>query len=309
MAGAAGEAADEAAAAKTDGSMSMKEVISAKTRRMPTEEIAGRYGSTLPEVDEEEGDEDQQWVPDHLRGFFEGFLEIPDMDRQIGYAINQALGKGSDRTSRTGNVLIFGGHGCGKTTIARGLAQAIAKERGRVSVRMAQIYATDLNRKDIASTFAKIAGGLLIVEEAGDLEDAAAEQITTAMEFRTDGLIVVFEDEQRYLHELLMRHPRLTMKFTSQIYIPEFTADQLVEFGEIYANRNEFTLSDGGAEALSKSMEALAAAQDEPVPITSVKEKVDLAMKRANKLGRRMFGGRKRYDEDGRIFLNAKDFR
>ena len=62
------------------------------------------------------------------------------------------------------------------------------------------------------------------MEEAGDLEPGTVEQLTTAMEFRTDGLVVILEDEQQYIHELLMRHPRFTMKFTAQIYIPEYTS-------------------------------------------------------------------------------------
>ena len=218
------------------------------------------------------------------------------------------MAKGNDRTSRTGNVLITGGHGYGKTTIAIGLAKAIAQERGSQFVKMAKIYAADLNRKDIAATIAKIAGGVLIVEEAGDLEDSVADQLTTAMEFRTDGMILILEDEQRYIHDLLMRHPRLTMKFTSQIYIPAFTIDELVGFGQIYAREHDHTISEEGCATLSKKLDAQVQ-QGELMSITTVLDQVEHAMNRANKFSRKLFSGKKRYDSEGRVILLDKDFR
>ena len=250
----------------------------------------------------------KKYLKDSLRGFFDGYLEIQNMERQIAAAIEQALRKGNDRTSRTGNILIFGGHGCGKTTIATGLAKAIAQEQGNQFVKMARIYATDLNRKDIAATVAKIAGGVLIVEEAGDLDDGVADQLTTAMEFRTDGLILILEDEQRYMHDLLMRHPRLTMKFTSQIYIPVFTVEELVGFGKLYADDHDYVIGEDAESALGRKLTAMAS-QGDALSITSVLDLVDQAFVRANKFGRKLFSGRKRYDSEGRIVLLEKDFR
>ncbi len=289
--------------------MSMEDIIGAKTRRIPTEEIQ--------EASAQEGEEHEESTPaagpkkylkDSLRGFFDGYLGIQNMERQIAAAIDQALLKGADRTSRTGNILIFGGHGCGKTTIATGLAKAIAQEQGNQFVKMAKIYATDLNRKDIAATVAKIAGGVLIVEEAGDLDDSVADQLTTAMEFRTDGLILILEDEQRYMHDLLMRHPRLTMKFTSQIYIPVFTVEELIEFGKLYADDHDYMISEDASSALGTKLSTMAAAGD-ALSITSVLDLVDQAVARANKFGRKLFAGKKRYDSQGRVILLEKDFR
>ena len=287
--------------------LSMEEIIGARTRRIPTQEIAQEMAQD-EEAQEEREKDGKKYLKDSLRGFFDGYLQIQNMERQIGAAIDQALKKGADRTSRTGNILIFGGHGCGKTTIATGLAKAIAQEQGKQFVKMAKIYATDLNRKDIAATVAKIAGGVLIVEEAGDLDDGVADQLTTAMEFRTDGLIIILEDEQRYMHDLLMRHPRLTMKFTSQIYIPVFTVEELAEFGKLYADDHDYVISEDAAAALSTKISAMAA-QGDVLSITNVLDLVDQAMARANKFTRKLFAGKKRYDSQGRIVLLEKDFR
>ena len=353
-----------AAGVSAHEAMSMKEVMTAATRRVPTEEIAKRHGQTPLTPDEIEAAKDgdnapdagaghdriapgtaaemgeagekapqeadgapseekpapagagsapkqpeRMWLKKELRGFFEGYLGIRDMDRQIAGAIEQILAKGDDKTSRTGNVLIFGGHGCGKTTIGTGIAKAIAQERGSGYVKMAKIYAADLNRKDIAATIARIAGGVLIVEEAGDLDDMVADQLTTALEFRTDGLILILEDEQRYIHDLLMRHPRLTMKFTSQIYIPPFTASDLVGFAALYADDRDYVISDEAAAVLKEKLTGLIENSDNGVSITNVLDITDEAIARANKFSRKLFSGKKRFDGQGRVILQDKDFR
>ena len=247
-------------------------------------------------------------LKEYQKSLFPGFLDIQNLEAQIASAIALAEQKGDDRTSRTGNILIFGDHGCGKTTIAVGIAKAIAQDKGNQFVKMAKIYAADLNRKDIAATIAKIAGGVLIVEEAGDLEDAVVDQMTTAMEFRTDGLIIILEDEQRYIHDLLMRHPRFTMKFTSQIFIPTFTIDELVRFGEIYAGNHDYVFSEGAAAALYDRISSVSA-QGDVVSITNVLELVDRAIRKANKFFRKMGSGKKRYDENDCVILQEKDFK
>lgn len=259
-----------------------------------------------------EGYGDYLMIPEHLRGLFSGFTEIPELEDQIANAIIQAQSKGDDRTSKTGNILIFGAHGSGKTTMAMNLAKAITQDRGGHVVKMARIYATDLNKKDIAATVAKIAGGILIVEEAGDLEDDTVEQLTTAMEFRTDGLIMILEDEQKYIHELLMRHPRFTMKFTAQIYIPEYTVEELAMFGQIYANEQDYMIGEEGLDALCGRISALAdvkAESQEVVAISDVIEMVGRAIERSNGFFRKMKMGKKRYDENDYIVLFAKDFK
>ena len=264
-------------------------------------------------ADGEQGDYEEEYgeyltIPQHLRGLFGGFTEIEGLEDQIANAIIQAEAKGDDRTSRSGNILIFGAHGSGKTTIAMNIAKAIAQDKGTQVMKMAKIYAADLNRKDIAATVAKIAGGTLIIEEAGDLEPGTVEQLTTAMEFRTDGLIVILEDEQQYIHELLMRHPRFTMKFTAQIYIPEYTVEELAMFGQIYANAQDYQIGEEAQETLCRKISDAQAA-GAAVAISDVIEMVSKAVARSNKFFRKLSMGKKRYDENDYIVLFPKDFK
>ncbi|MCD7842238.1 MAG: ATP-binding protein [Lachnospiraceae bacterium] len=277
----------------------------------PVQAAAAQEAETAAVEDEDEGGEyydDPLTIEPYLRGLFRGFTEIDGLEDQIANAILQAMAKGDDRTSRTGNLLIFGPHGSGKTTLATGIAKAIAQEKGLKTAKMARIYASDLNRRDIAATIAKIAGGTLIVEEAGDLDDNTVDQMTTAMEFRTDGLIVILEDEQRYVHELLMKHPRFTMKFTAQIYLPVYTADELSMFAQQHANGLDYMISEDGFEVIRQKV-AAAAPTETPMSVADVITLVDQAIRHSNKFMRKMSMGKKRYDENDYVLLFAKDFK
>ncbi len=150
----------------------------------------------------------------------------------------------------------------------------------------------------------------MIVEEAGDLEDMIVDQLTTAMEFRTDGLIIILEDEQRYIHELLMRHPRFTMKFTSQIFIPPFGVEDLLHFGHIYAEENGYILDESAENVLYQRI-CDVQAQGNPVSISNVKEIVDGAIAKAGKVLRKMSRSvrKKRFDDNDFIILYDKDFK
>ena len=292
----------EAAAYANDGSYEETGADKAENAAEYEEDYAENEYDDAPY---EEGD--YLTIPEHLRSLFAGFTQIPELEDQIANAIIQAEAKGSDRTSKTGNILIFGAHGSGKTTLAMNLAKAIAQDRGSQVVKMAKIYAADLNKKDIAATVAKIAGGTLIIEEAGDLDDNTIEQLTTAMEFRTDGLIVILEDEQKYVHELLMSHPRFTMKYTAQIYIPQYTAQELIYFGQIYANAQDYVIGEEGQDALAEKI-STAVENGTEVTIKDVIEMVGKAIQRSNRFFRKMKMGKRRYDENDFIILFGKDF-
>ena len=244
---------------------------------------------------------------------FSYFSTVGGLRQQVAAALYMVMKKMNtmDQTSRTGNLIILGAEGSGKSTLGIRFAKTISEEKGEESAKIAKIYAEDFNKKDIPSTVAKIAGGTLIIEEAGDLDDAVVEQLSKAMEFRTDALLVILEDEKKYLKELFDKHPGFAEKFTNEIVIPVFTNDELVGFGRAYAYDEDYTIDEDAVAALYERIGELQE-DGRPVTIIDVKEIVDQAIRKSEKIGFRklsMVLSRKRYDQDDRVILYEKDFR
>lgn len=237
---------------------------------------------------------------------------IRGMNEQIDAAVTHIMRSVlADKTSSSGNVLLVGDAGNGRTTLALGLAKVISRCKGQQTAKVAKIYAEDFNKKDIAATVSKIAGGVLIIEEAGDLDDNAIAQLSMAMDFKTDSLIVVLEDERRYLQDLLARNPQFSQKFTITLNVPTLTNDELVEFGRFYAMEKECSLDESAALALYDGIGAMQS-PEQPVAILDVKEIVDKAIKNANKFGlKKMFSSisGKRYDDQDRVIIKGKNFK
>lgn len=243
---------------------------------------------------------------------FSYFSTIQGLQEQIASALNESLIKvQKDKTSRSGNLVITGDPGSGRTTLGIRFAKALCQGRGSSAARVAKIYAEDFNKKDIPSTVAKIAGGTLIIEEAGDLAEESIAQLSKAMEFRTDGLLVILEDEKSYLKELFDKNPTFAEKFTSEISIPIMTNDELVTFGKIYAYDEDYRIDDSATVALYNRISEMQT-PEHPVCIADVRDIVDDAIQRSERTGIRKLGrilSHKRYDEDDRVILYEKDFK
>ena len=242
---------------------------------------------------------------------FSYFATVAGLSQQIASALYMVMKKmkSTDQTSRVGNLIILGAEGSGKSTLGIRFAKTISEEKGEESVKIAKIYAEDFNKKDIPSTVAKIAGGTLIIEEAGDLDDAVVEQLSKAMEFRTDALLVVLEDEKKYLKELFEKHPDFAEKFTSEIVIPVFTNDELVNFARVYTKENGYAIDQMGMLALYNLI-GINQKEDSPMNVGAVKELIDAAIAKSQG-GIRKFKrnvSKKRIDRDGYIVLYEKDF-
>ena len=249
--------------------------------------------------------QDEQYI-------FSYFSSIAGLREQIAMALSEAKKKVKmDKTSRSGNIVVTGDPGSGRTTLGIRFAKVLSKSKGETSARIAKIYAEDFNNKDIPSTIAKIAGGTLIIEEAADLKDEIVKQMTTAMEFRTDGLVIILEDEKKLLKGLFERHPEFAEKFTSEVNIPIFTNDELVSFGKTYAFDEDYKIDNMATLALYNRIGELQT-PEHPVTVTDVKEIIDKAIRHSERFGFRKLGmilSKKRYDEDDRIILYEKDFK
>ena len=237
---------------------------------------------------------------------FSYFAKVPGMDDQILDAIHGAYEYASEKTSR-GNIAIMGSHGTGKTRLSEGLVKAICKELGLKAVKYANLDASDINRKDPATIISKMAGGFLLIERASFMTPETIEKLSQAMDFRTDSMILLIEDDKANMRKMLADYPEFAEKFETVISIPVFTNDELVTFARTYARENGFRMDEMGVLALY-TMIGDNQKEDEPITIGKVKEMVDGAIRKASgvKLGRKL--SKRHTDADGRILLYEKDF-
>lgn len=268
----------------------------------------------LPAIAEPEAFE----VPDtisklskELREIFTYFVPITGMEEQLCQALtgaSQHLTKGA--TAGTGNMIIQGGSGSGKTVLATSMIKALQKETGKPNGKIGKIEASVLNQKDVAALLKKVAGGCLIIEKAGDLSRETALKLSLLLEQDTSGVLVIIEDTKHGIQKALSRDDGFAAKFSEKINIPIFTSDELVSFAKSYANELGYTIDEMGVLALYNSISNIEHA-DRETTLTEVKEIVYKAVAHSEKGGlKKAFSiiTSRRYDEDDYIILREKDF-
>ena len=242
----------------------------------------------LPAIAEPEAFE----VPDtisklskELREIFTYFVPITGMEEQLCQALtgaSQHLTKGA--TAGTGNMIIQGGSGSGKTVLATSMIKALQKETGKPNGKIGKIEASVLNQKDVAALLKKVAGGCLIIEKAGDLSRETALKLSLLLEQDTSGVLVIIEDTKHGIQKALSRDDGFAAKFSEKINIPIFTSDELVSFAKSYANELGYTIDEMGVLALYNSISNIEHA-DRETTLTEVKEIVDKAVAHSEKGG------------------------
>lgn len=246
-----------------------------------------------------------------LREIFTYFVPITGMEEQLCQALtgaSQHLTKGT--TAGTGNMIIQGGFGSGKTVLATSMIKALQKETGKPNGKIGKIEASVLNQKDVAALLKKVAGGCLIIEKAGDLSRETALKLSLLLEQDTSGVLVIIEDTKHGIQKALSRDDGFAAKFSEKINIPIFTSDELVSFAKSYANEMGYTIDEMGVLALYNSISNIEHA-DRETTLTEVKEIVDKAVAHSEKGGlKKAFSiiTSRRYDEDDYIILREKDF-
>ena len=240
------------------------------------------------------------------RKLFTYFSSIPGIGEQVSLAIADIHNNSGDRTSKSGNVLIVGRRGSGKTKLADSLVLAVCKDLNITAVKSAKIIASDFNQKDAAAIVKKMAGGFLIIEGAGELAADTVDKLNRAMEFRTDDMVVILEDEKQDMKALLDMYPEFAAKFTSRITIPVFTNDELVTFGKTYAQENGYSFDEMATLALY-TMIGENQKDSEPVTVGMVRDMIDKAISRSRSKKFPLFG-KNQVGADGRIILREKDF-
>lgn len=243
------------------------------------------------------------------RRLFTYFAPVPGMSQQINEVLDTAQESACAKTSQAGNIIVTGREGSGKTKLSEGLIKALCKERQMQGAKVAYIEAEELNKKDPAAVVDKLSGGFLVVEHAGALEEDIVENMSKAMEFKTNRLTVILEDLKPGIRDLEEKYPEFMKKFDSRIVIPVFTNDELVSFAKTYAKELGYKIDDMAVLALY-TLIGDNQNEENPVSIGMVREMMDAALKKAARKGRRPGKrvSKRHLDETGRIMLYEKDF-
>ena len=310
MNGPAGRNADEDDLAETV-EIPVKEVKHSKKEKpakllTQEEELEQFIDSIQPENNAEDIIPRDKKMTEDEEKLFTYFAKVPGLREQIVEALYDVQINASDKTSKTGNVIVMGARETGKTRLISGLIPAICKELNLEASKVAYVFADQINDKNIAEIVKKMSGGFLVIENANQLTKETVEQLNKAMEFRTDGLIVIIEDEKIGMRKLIARFPKFTSKFTSMINIPVFTNDELVNFAKVYTRENGYTIDQMGMLALYNLI-STSQKEDQPMNIGAVKDMIDNAIMKS-KGGIRKLISKKKVNQDGYKVLYEKDF-
>lgn len=242
---------------------------------------------------------------------FTYFVPIKGMELQLCQALTGAAGRlSSGRTASTGNMIIQGGKGSGKTVLATSVIKALQKETGKPNGRIGKIEASVLNKKDVAVLLEKVAGGCLIIERVGGISKETAQKLAALLERDASGVFVIIEDTRKGVEKALSKDMNFAARFSEKINIPIFTSDELVEFAKSYAKELGYTIDEMGVLALYNCISNIQKL-DQATTLTEVKDIVDEAIAHAERGGlKKAFSiiASQRYDEDDYVILREKDF-
>ena len=262
----------------------------------------------IPKIKIEEPEEHIRTLTPEQKEIFSYFVPVTGMEQQLCQVLEGVLHrKEKDRTSSSGNILITGGRGSGKTVLATDFIKAIQKSGRHPGDKVGKITGESLNQKDLNQLIKKVYGGYLIIEKAGDILPETATRLSLLMEQDTDGMLVIMEDTRAGIEKVLSLDANFAKQFTERIKIPVYTSDELVEFAKAYAKEQECEIDDMGILALYNRISSIQKL-DEATTLTEVKDILDDAIKHADRGGfKKLFGGKK-FSPDGYLYLREKDF-
>ena len=296
-----------------------KMIATGKTAPLPLDEISdalsmtdtgfivhGRY-----DLEMQSGIGTRAGLTEEQKKLFSYFVPVRGMSEQLVDVLEQDKNcTNRQGTSRTGNLLIVGNKGNGKTVLAVDVVKAIQKQRNIRQGKVAIVTGDSLNKKKISDIFDKLYGGALIIEKAGKMNERTVARLNKAMEKDTGELLIVLEEQRKPIDRLLSSNREFRRKFTSRLEVPIFINDELVTFGQTYAQENGYRIDEMGILALYSKIDSLQR-EDHAVTVAEVKGIMDDAIQHsqkasAKKLVKRVFG--KNTDESDRILLSENDF-
>lgn len=242
---------------------------------------------------------------------FSYFMPINGMENTICQALTGARFRlENKKNSASGNIIIQGGFGSGKTMLASNLIKVLQIETDKLSGNVGKIDAEQLNKKDVAMVLSRVSGGCLIVEGAGRLSERTQETMRQLMSQDNCDVLILMEDQKNRMDKMLSHNHAFAAMFTEKITIPIFTIDELVNFGKVYALEEGYVVDEMAILAMYNRINLIQRV-DHPTSLIEVRDIMESAIDKAEKGGiKAMFSrfGSKRYDEEGNLILREQDF-
>ncbi len=288
-----------------------KKLDMAKTRKMPD--------ISLPEDLDSEEDDSKLKETKHIKeltseqkAIFSYFIPVKGMEDQICKAYNAVLDHFNRKeNASTGNLIIQGEQGCGKTMLATSFIKVLQKDGEQLAGKMGKIDAAALNKKDVQQVVRKITGGCLIIERAGDIDRSIAAQLSFLMEHDITGTLYILEDTSKGIKKALSMDEGFASKFTEKISVPIFTNDELVLFAKSYSAELGYKIDEMAILALHNRISNIERI-DQATTLTEVKDIIDEAIDREAHSGLKKAISiltARRYTDDDRIVLKEDHFR
>lgn len=288
-----------------------KKLDMAKTRKMPD--------ISLPEDLDSEEDDSKLKETKHIKeltseqkAIFSYFIPVKGMEDQICKAYNAVLDHFNRKeNASTGNLIIQGEQGCGKTMLATSFIKVLQKDGEQLTGKMGKIDAAALNKKDVQQVVRKITGGCLIIERAGDIDRSIAAQLSFLMEHDITGTLYILEDTSKGIKKALSMDEGFASKFTEKISVPIFTNDELVLFAKSYSAELGYKIDEMAILALHNRISNIERI-DQATALTEVKDIIDEAIDREAHSGLKKAISiltARRYTDDDRIVLKEDHFR
>ena len=285
-----------------------RKIEMAKTRKIPEIQIPEDLG-----IDEEAVVESKklEQLTDEQKSIFSYFIPVKGMEDQLCRAYNGVMEHFAKKeTAKTGNLIIQGAPGCGKTVLATSFIKVLQKGGEQPAGKIGKIDASALNKKDVQQLVRKVAGGCLIIERAGDINKSTAQSLSYVMEHDITGTLYILEDTSKGIKKALAADAEFAEKFTERISVPIFTNDELVSFALSYSSELGYKIDEMAILALHNRISNIERL-DQATTLTEVKEIVDEAIDREAHGGLKKAISiltAKRYTEDDKIVLTENYF-
>ena len=285
-----------------------RKIEMAKTRKIPEIQIPEDLG-----IDEEAIVESKklEQLTDEQKSIFSYFIPVKGMEDQLCRAYNGVMEHFAKKeTAKTGNLIIQGAPGCGKTVLATSFIKVLQKGGEQPTGKIGKIDASALNKKDVQQLVRKVAGGCLIIERAGDINKSTAQSLSYIMEHDITGTLYILEDTSKGIKKALAADAEFAEKFTERISVPIFTNDELVSFALSYSSELGYKIDEMAILALHNRISNIERL-DQATTLTEVKEIVDEAIDREAHGGLKKAISiltAKRYTEDDKIVLTENYF-